>query len=42
MAGEGDTLAVKEMLHGDTAYTWRVVITTDENILLLRTSRELV
>ena len=41
MSGDCLTLEVKEVLHGDPYKTFRIVITTDEKIYLLKTSREL-
>ena len=42
MANDCESLKVKEILYGDPANTWRIIITNDGNILLLKTSRELV
>jgi hypothetical protein len=41
MAGECDTLEVKELLYGDPWNTWRILITPDNALHLLKTSREL-
>jgi hypothetical protein len=41
MSGESLTLEVKEILEGNPFHTWKIVITTDEKIYLLKTSREL-
>jgi hypothetical protein len=41
MAGECETLEVKEMLYGDPWNTWRILITPDSALHLLKTSREL-
>ena len=40
MAGDCETVEIREMLYGDPN-TWRIISTTDGNILLLKTSREL-
>ena len=40
-AGESKKLEVKEILYGDQFSTWQIVITKDEKIYLLKTSREL-
>jgi hypothetical protein len=39
--GKCATLEIREMLFGDPANTWRIVITTDGIIHLLKTSRAL-
>jgi hypothetical protein len=39
--GESQTLEVKEILHGNPYTTWKIVITKDDKIYLLKTSREL-
>jgi hypothetical protein len=41
LAGENQTLDVKEVLHGNPYGTWKIVITKDDKIYLLKTSREL-
>ena len=41
MSGKVLKLEVKEILEGDIYQTWKIVITTDDNIHLLKTSREL-
>jgi hypothetical protein len=41
MAGECDTLEIKEMFHGDPWNTWRILVTADNGLFLLKTSREL-
>ena len=41
MAGECETLAIRETLYGDPINSWRIIITIDGNIILLKTSREL-
>ncbi|GHU61043.1 hypothetical protein FACS189445_2550 [Spirochaetia bacterium] len=41
MSGECETLEIKEVLHGEPYKTWKIVITTDDKIYLLKTSREL-
>lgn len=41
MSGEFLTLEVKEILVGENYQTWKVVITNDDKICLLKTSREL-
>jgi len=40
MAGDCETVEIREMLYGDPN-TWRIVLTADGNVLLLKTSREL-
>ena len=40
-AGEVQTLEVKEILFGNPFQTWIIVITKDDKINLLKTSREL-
>ena len=42
MANDCESLKVKEILYGDPANTWRIIITNDGTILLLKTSRELI
>jgi hypothetical protein len=42
MAGDCETVAIREMLYGETANTWRIAISAEGSILLLKTSRELV
>jgi hypothetical protein len=39
--GECLTLEVKEILYGDPSKTWIIVITKDEKVYLLKSSREL-
>jgi len=41
MAGDCETLEIREMLHGDPVNTWRIISTVEGNVLLLKTSREL-
>jgi hypothetical protein len=41
MSGESLTLDVKEILFGSPYKTWIVVITKDEKVYLLKSSREL-
>ena len=41
LAGESKLLEVKEVLYGEQFQTWIIVITKDEKIYLLKTSREL-
>jgi len=41
MSGEFQTLEIKETLVSDTFQTWKIIITKDEKIHLLKTSREL-
>ncbi|AEF84686.1 hypothetical protein TREPR_1429 [Treponema primitia ZAS-2] len=41
ISGDCKTLEVKEILHGNPYPTWRLVITTNDKIYLLKTSREL-
>ena len=41
MSGEFETLDVKETLVGEQVNTWKIVITTDDKIHLLKTSRGL-
>jgi len=41
MAGEFQTLEVKEIFYGKEFQTWIIVITKDDKIHLLKTSREL-
>jgi hypothetical protein len=41
MSGEFETLEVKELYHGDIYKTWKIVITKDDKIYLLKTSKEL-
>jgi predicted Ser/Thr protein kinase len=41
MSGDFQTLEVKEIFHGDIYKTWKIVITKDDKIYLLKTSKEL-
>ena len=41
MAGESTLLEVKEIYNGVEYQTWKIVITKDDKIYLLKTSREL-
>ena len=41
MSGKGQILDVKEIVIGDPFQTWKIVITTDDKINLLKTSREI-
>jgi hypothetical protein len=41
MKGECDTLEVKETYYGGTSNTWRIIITKDEKMVLLKSSKEL-
>jgi len=41
MSGECENLEVSEILHGDTANTWLIAISTDGTHFLLKSSREL-
>ena len=41
MSGNSQTLEVKEVLVGENFKTWKIVITTDDKIHLLKSSREL-
>jgi hypothetical protein len=41
LAGESQTLDVKEIFHGNPYGTWKIVVTKDDKIYLLKTSREL-
>ena len=41
MAGEFQNLEVKEVLFGNPYQTWKIVITKDDKIHLLKSSREL-
>jgi hypothetical protein len=40
MNGEFDKLEIKDIYYGDPSNTWRIVITTDEKIHLLKSARE--
>ena len=40
MSGEFEILEIKELLSGEQFNTWRIVITTDDNIYLLKTSKK--
>jgi hypothetical protein len=40
-SGDFETLEVKEIYHGDIYKTWKIVITKDDKIYLLKTSKEL-
>ena len=40
MRNESETLEVKEIIYGDSHNTFKIVVTTDEKIHLLKTSRE--
>ena len=41
MTGDSETLEVKEILFGNQYQTWIIVLTRDEKICLLKSSREL-
>jgi predicted Ser/Thr protein kinase len=41
MSGDFQTLEVKEIFHGDIYKTWKIIITKDDKIYLLKTSKEL-
>ena len=41
MKGECETLEVKDIFFGEPSNTWRIVITTDDKLHLLKTAREL-
>ena len=41
MSGESETINVKEFLVGKHYQTWRIVISQDDSIYLIKTSREL-
>jgi len=41
MSGESELLQVKEILFGNPFQTWNIIITKDDKIHLLKTSREL-
>lgn len=41
MKGECETLEVRETLYGEPSNTWRLFITTDDKLHLLKSSREL-
>jgi hypothetical protein len=41
LAGESQTLEVKDILFGDKFQTWKIVIDKTDKIYLLKTSREL-
>jgi hypothetical protein len=41
MKGDCETLEVKENIYGGTSNTWRIVITKDDRIILLKSSKEL-
>jgi ABC-type ATPase with predicted acetyltransferase domain len=41
ISGDFQTLEVKELFHGDIYKTWKIVITKDDKIYLLKTSKEL-
>ena len=41
MKGECETISVRDMFYGDKSNTWRIVITTDDKMILLKSSREL-
>ena len=39
--GKFETLEVKEILEGQPYHTWKIVITVEDKVYLLKTSREL-
>ena len=41
MAGDFQNLNVKEILFGNPYQTWKIIITKDDNLFLLKSSREL-
>lgn len=41
MKGDCETLNVKENYYGDPSNTWRIIITADDKMILLKSSREL-
>jgi hypothetical protein len=41
MKGDCETLEVKENYYGGTSNTWRIIITKDDKMILLKSSREL-
>jgi hypothetical protein len=41
MKGECETLEVKDTYYGNPSNTWRIIITADDKLHLLKTSREL-
>jgi hypothetical protein len=41
MKGECETLEVRDIFYGDPSNTWRIIITTDDQIHLLKSSRQL-
>jgi hypothetical protein len=41
LAGDCETIEVKELLHGEPARTWKIIIAADDKTYLLKTSREL-
>jgi hypothetical protein len=41
MKKESETFEVKDILYGEEHNSWRIVITTEGRILLLKTSKEL-
>jgi len=40
ISGESETIAITELLHGTPWKTWRIALTADNSIILLKTSRE--
>jgi hypothetical protein len=40
IAGESEEIAITELLHGTPWKTWRIALTPENSIILLKTSRE--
>jgi hypothetical protein len=40
MKGDCETLEIKDTYYGEPSNTWRIVITTDDKLHLLKSSRE--
>jgi hypothetical protein len=41
MKGECETLEVKDTYYGEPSNTWRIIITKEDKMTLLKSSREL-
>jgi hypothetical protein len=41
MKGKYETLEIKDIIYGTPARTWRIIITPDDKMHLLKTSKEL-
>jgi len=41
MKGDCETFKAKEIYYGDVSNTWRIIVTTDDRIVLLKSSRDL-